>query len=300
MNGNKGKKKLRITVLILSVVLVTVMFALDRAGVVDFDGDGVFSDFENSDILTVSFLDVGQGDCAFIQSGGETMMIDTGENSAFPVVEDFADSNNIDCIDYIIATHFDSDHTGALKRIVESYEVKNLFVSNAYSSFNSSAFTDCVNTAKKNATKVVTLSGEGSISFGNAVVNTFAPSYETENENDLSIIAKVVFKDTSFLFTGDAEKAEENLLIKNGFDLKSDVLKVAHHGSDTSSSQPFLKAVSPQFFVISVGENNDYGHPNEKCLDRLYEFTDRIYRTDICGTVTAVSDGAAITFSIKN
>ena len=116
----------------------------------------------------------------------------------------------------------------------------------------------------------------------------------TDNQNDISLIIKITYGARSFLFTGDAEADEEKDAVESGADLKADVLKVGHHGSSNSSSLGFLAAVSPSYCVISVGRDNDYGHPHEKTLNNIMRFTDKIYRTDICGDVRITSDGSKI------
>jgi beta-lactamase superfamily II metal-dependent hydrolase len=117
--------------------------------------------------------------------------------------------------------------------------------------------------------------------------------------NDYSIVCKLTFGNTSFLFSGDAETISENEMLSNGFDLKADVLKIGHHGSNTSTSSQFLKAVSPKYAVISVGKDNSYGHPAEEILSKLAEANVIIYRTDEVGTIIATSDGNTISFDKK-
>ena len=134
--------------------------------------------------------------------------------------------------------------------------------------------------------------------LGGAQVQILGPLHSAEDSNDNSIVLKVSFGATSFLFTGDAERAEEQDLLNAGVNLQSTVLKVGHHGSDTSTSYPFLRAVAPQYAVISVGAGNSYGHPTEAVLSRLRDAGVTTFRTDMQGEITAVSDGQTVNFSV--
>lgn len=138
-----------------------------------------------------------------------------------------------------------------------------------------------------------------SFNIGSALVTIISVPHEEFSSNDKSIILRIDYGTTSFLFTGDAEWLAESAVLESGADLTATVLKVGHHGSDTSTSELFLTAVSPQYAVISVGEKNDYGHPSELTLNRLKAVGAVIYRTDLYGTIVCVSDGDSVTFTAE-
>ncbi|MDF2870399.1 MAG: hypothetical protein K0R05_1974 [Anaerocolumna sp.] len=245
-----------------------------------------------NDNLTVSFINVGQGDGALLESNGKYMLIDGGPIMAGPTVTNLLKSKNIKKIDYILATHQHEDHIGGLIDVIKNFEVGNLIMTNT--SFPDPSYNNFIDAVEnKNLKRITPVMGQ-SFKLGSATVTFMAPNgsdYATYNDN--SIVVKVVNGENSFLFTGDAESVSEKEMLDKGYDLKSDVLKVAHHSALTSSTQEFLNAVDPSISVISCDESAPARFPRITTLKKL-ENTD-IYRTDVSGTITMVSDGKEIT-----
>lgn len=246
--------------------------------------------------LTVTWLDVGQGDAAVIQCGGQAMLIDGGKPEKSSYIYAWLQQHGLSYLDVIVATHVDADHIGGLSGALNYASVGTAYCPETTGT--TKTFQSFVKyLAKRDRSITVPTAGE-TFPLGGAQVQILGPLHSAEDSNDNSIVLKVSFGATSFLFTGDAERAEEQDLLSAGVNLQSTVLKVGHHGSDTSTSYPFLRAVAPQYAVISVGAGNSYGHPTEAVLSRLRDAGVTTFRTDMQGEITAVSDGQTVNFSV--
>lgn len=252
---------------------------------------------EQKDLLTVTFLDVGQGDAAVLQCGGQSMMIDGGKAKASSYIYSWLKKNQISHLDVMVATHTDADHIGGLSGALNYAKVGTAYC--PVTSGTTKTFQSFVKYLKKQGKSITVPEAGDEFSLGSAQVRILGPTDPQAEGNNSSIVLKVTFGDTSFLFTGDAEREEEQELLESGYDLESTVLKVGHHGSDTSTSYLFLRTVNPQYAVISVGADNTYGHPTEAVLSRLRDADVKTYRTDVQGTITAVSDGKKVTFQTE-
>lgn len=245
--------------------------------------------------LTVTWLDVGQGDAAVIQCDGQSMLIDGGKPEKSSYIYAWLQQHGLSYLDVIVATHVDADHIGGLSGALNYASVGTAYC--PVTTGTTETFQSFVKyLAQRGKQITVPIAGE-TFALGGAQVQILGPLHRAEDSNDNSIVLKVSFGATSFLFTGDAERAEEQDLLNAGVNLQSTVLKVGHHGSDTSTSYPFLRAVAPQYAVISVGAGNSYGHPTEAVLSRLRDAGVTTFRTDMQGEITAVSDGQTINFS---
>ena len=252
---------------------------------------------EQKELLTVTFLDVGQGDAAVLQCGGQTMMIDGGKAKASSYIYSWLKKNQISYLDVMVATHTDADHIGGLSGALNYAKVGTAYC--PVTSGTTKTFQNFVKYLKKQGKSITVPKAGDEFSLGGAQVRILGPTDPQAEGNNSSIVLKVTFGDTSFLFTGDAELEEEQELLESGYDLESTVLKVGHHGSDTSTSYLFLRTVNPQYAVISVGADNTYGHPTEAVLSRLRDADVKTCRTDLQGTITAVSDGKKVTFQTE-
>ncbi len=246
--------------------------------------------------LTVTWLDVGQGDAAVIQCGGQTMLIDGGKPEKSSYIYAWLQQHGLSYLDVIVATHVDADHIGGLSGALNYASVGTAYCPETTGT--TETFQSFVKYLAQRGKQITVPTAGETFALGGAQVQILGPLHSAEDSNDNSIVLKLSFGATSFLFTGDAERAEEQDLLNAGVNLQSTVLKVGHHGSDTSTSYPFLRAVAPQYAVISVGTGNSYGHPTEAVLSRLRDAGVTTFRTDMQGEITAVSDGQTVNFSV--
>lgn len=252
-----------------------------------------FVTFSDSDVLQVTFLSVGQGDAIFIETPNKVqVLIDTGPDEtvlrALGQEMHFYDH----AIDIVITTHPDLDHIGGTPEILKRFAVTKYITS---STTKENAVTDAIAT---HVDRIILKSGDRIMldPERNIYMDILFPDgiYQTSESNDQSLVTRLVYGDTSFLFTGDASKSVEKYLIDYFHDyVDVDVLKAGHHGSRTSSSQEFLEKTSPSFVVISAGEGNRYGHPHDEVIDRIKTVADQILYT-ANGPVTFYSDGTHI------
>ena len=251
--------------------------------------------------LSVHFIDVGQADCALLECNGEYIIIDGGNVSDSSLVVSYLQQQGVTRLEAVIATHAHEDHVGGLPGVLAVYETAAVYAPTRTHSSN--CFDDFVYYTDQQGLTITIPQPGDVITFGDATATVLGPTASYADPNDTSIILMVEFGNTRFLFTGDMETGAENDMLDywgEGFDWHADVLKVGHHGSDTSTGYRFLNAVMPTYGVISVGEGNSYGHPCEQPLSRLQQANVAIYRTDYLGTILAVSDGNEITFSWGN
>ena len=248
--------------------------------------------------LEINFIDVGQGDSTLIRVNNRTILVDgggsaygdnydVGEMTLFPYLLD----RGIKKLDYVIISHFDSDHCQGLNFIMENMKVENAIISNLGQESNE--YDTFINLAKKQRTNLIFVKMGDVIKIGNATINILFPENNliTDNEkNNNAIVFKFIWKDFSMLFTGDIEEKAEsrilNIYSNNLSTLQATILKVAHHGSKTSTTKKFIEAVKPKIALIGVGEDNNFGHPNNGVIERLIGIGCKIYRTDKNGEIT--------------
>lgn len=247
--------------------------------------------------FSVEFIDVGQGDCALIQCEGHYMMIDGGPADASATIYTILKERVIKDIDLIVATHPDADHIGGLSAALNFANVETVL--SPVKSHDTKTFRNFEKYVEKQ-NRSFTMPVYGDIyELGSAVVEILGPIYDNAESNNLSIVVKVTYGDNSFLFMGDAEGEEEEDILRRNKTLDCDVIKIGHHGSCSSTSDALLNAVKPKYAVISVGNDNTYGHPTKEILDKLKKTNVDIYRTDLQGDITFVSDGKKITVSTE-
>lgn len=241
--------------------------------------------------MTVEFIDVGQADCILVYTGQDAMLIDAGNNEDGPLVVDYLRSLGITHLDYVIGTHAHEDHIGGLDDVIQAFDVDTIIL--PVTPTNTYTYTDVLDTAYASPSDTLYASEDASFTLGTASFSIVAcnPVEDATNLNESSIVIRLDYDDASFLFTGDAEKANEADILARAENIDCDVLKVGHHGSYTSSSSEFLSAVSPAISVISCGEDNEYGHPHEVTMQALDEANTAIFRTDLSGTIRINTDG---------
>jgi len=221
-------------------------------------------------------------------------LIDAGEVSESGSVIKYLNSLDIDRLDMIVASHPHSDHIGSLSAVLDEFGADKLVIPKVSETMEpvTSSYLNMIESAEKCDAKVEYAKIGKTYTFNEgATLEIIAPVKDYEDYNNYSIVCKFVYENTSFLFTGDIEKTAERDIVENGSDLSADVIKVAHHGSKTSSLKIFMQAVNPDYAVISVGSPNDYGHPHDETLEILKLLDIKIYRTDRHGNIVMSSDG---------
>lgn len=256
------------------------------------------STYENLDELEINYINVGQGNAVFVRNKDKSLIIDGGNRSSSSYYYNFIKNKNLKKIDYMIASHYDEDHISGLISILKNFEVTNVLApaykreTKIYNSFKRSL-------SNSNA-KVINPKQGDKFYLGDAKVEIFWPkAYKNGVDNDNSIVVKISYGNMSFMFPADASKNVEDQLIYSGYNLKSDVLMLGHHGSKYSSSKEFLEEVNPKLAIISVGKNNRYKHPSTEVLKLLNKENIKILRTDLDGNITIKCDGNKIKINTK-
>ena len=247
--------------------------------------------------FAVHFLDVGQGDCALVLCDGKAMLIDGGESDQSSKVYAYLKDKGIQYLDYMVATHGHSDHIGGLSGALNYAKVGTALC--PVTEYDSKTFRNLVKYLGQQGVEITVPAPGDSFMLGSARVQVLGPQKNYDEPNDTSIVLKVTYGQTSFLFTGDAERTAETDILARGYDLSATVLKVGHHGSDSSTSYPFLREIMPEYAVIQVGEGNSYGHPTENTLSRLRDADVKVYRNDLQGDIICTSDGTQVFFSVE-
>lgn len=251
---------------------------------------------DNASYFEAHFIDVGQADSSLIICDGKAMLIDGGNSDDSNLIYSYLNKNKVSRLDCIVATHAHEDHIGGLAGALIYASVDKLYCPVTES--DSKSFKNMLKYAEKQNLSITVPKVGESFMLGSATVDIIACNTEYD-ANESSIVLKIIYGDTSFLFTADAEKAAEQAILESGYDLKSTVLKVGHHGSSTSTGYPFLREVLPEYAVISVGSDNSYGHPTELTLSKLRDADAVVYRTDMQGDIICRSDGKNVTFTVS-
>lgn len=294
-----SKKQIRTIVSLIVIVAVALVSWLSSRN----EENKLVSDIPEAN-CRVHYINVGQGDCELIESNGEFMLIDAGENGNENAVLNYLRKAGVEKLKYVVATHPHSDHMGGLAEVLNEFEVENVIMPKLTKEQTptSKTYKDFLNAVKKSGAKGIYSKIGAEYTVGEASFVILGPVINnTENLNDMSVIVKLTHGENTFLFTGDAEYDEEQDVIKNfAKELDCDVYKVGHHGSSTSSCEDFLEAVTPELCIISCGEDNSYGHPHYEAMERLESYTDKIYRTDVCGDIVVSSDKENLSVSYRN
>lgn len=248
-------------------------------------------------LLTIHFIDVGQADAALLQLGDAAMLIDGGNVADSDLIVSYLGDYHVDALDYVVCSHGHEDHVGGLAAALANFPVSQVL--SPITDYDSNAFRNFLKYTAEQGLEITVPSPGDVYWLGEAKITILGPVQDYSNANDMSIVLRVDYGETSFLFTGDAERAAEEDLIESGAELESTLLKVCHHGSDTSSTYPFLYEVNPRYGVISCEYDGKYGHPHQEVLSRFRDADILLYRTDLQGHIIAQSDGTTITFTTE-
>ncbi len=295
------KKKKRAKVISVLVVIGLIFEILCLFGVtswrelVSFTGivDGV--KLQDSS-FAVYYLDAGQSDCSIVVCDNKVLMIDAGTSNQEFNIRTNLFLLDIDKIDYLMVTHQHDDHMGSAADIINNYSISNIIMPklSKNNSVDSISYNNLISSISDNDVKPITMSSGDSFMLGSARVDILAPIKQDKDLNNMSLVVKITYIDTSFLFTGDSGEDVEKQLLRAKIDVSADVIKVGHHGSKYSSSENFISAVNPKYAVVSSGDGNNYGHPTSTVIKRFEQIGIIPYITARNGHITIISDGKDI------
>lgn len=296
----KKKKKNEFLRLLLIIVTFILGFYLS-----DIEGTYSLEEFSNiftqnvfnevNSNLIVSYLDVGQADSILIENNGEYMLIDAGNNEDGELLVKYFNQKEINIFKYLVGTHPHEDHIGGLDDIINNFEVGTIYMPDVITT--TKTFTDVLDAIENNKLTYKVPKIQETFTLGEAKIEVIYTGTDTKELNNCSIVLRLVFGETTFLFTGDAEDKAEEIILNNNLNIQADVLKIGHHGSRYSTTDKFLNRVNPKYAIISVGTGNSYKHPESIVLNKLKANNIEIHRTDLEGTIIVTSDGENITIN---
>lgn len=297
MAEKKQNIKLIFAIVLAAVFVVAgIITAVSNGGTQALFGTTGLINNVSEEKMIVNFIDVGQGDCTLITCEGTAILIDTGEYSECQRVISYIKNQGVKKLDLVIGTHPHSDHIGSMGKILKYFPIGDVIMPEIPEKLipTTSSYERFMLAAADRAKNVIRAVPGQTYNYGKLRVDILGPVGEYDSLNNYSVIAKVSYGETSVMFSGDAENIAEKNVLKKKYSFNANLMKVGHHGSRDASSSGWLKAVNPQYAVISCGINNDYGHPHKKALNRLEKNNIKYYRTDLLGDIVFVSDGKII------
>lgn len=294
--NKKQKRKLIESFFLIAIAFFTIYYNdikenISTTNIQNRKTEEVVNVFDKN-TLKVHFLDVGQADSILIENGNEYMLIDAGNNEDGSKLVKYFQSLGITKFKIVVATHAHEDHIGGMDDIIKNFAIESFYMPDVITT--TKTFEDVLDALEEKEVAFQTPENDEEFSLADSTIKVLSIDNSAQNLNDTSIVLRLKYKTTSFLFMGDAESKTESKTLNK--ELKSDVLKVGHHGSNTSTSLSFLEKVSPTYAIISVGKDNSYNHPNDTIIRRLNDKNIKIYRTDKQGTIIAESNGTIINF----
>ncbi|KMT22762.1 ComEC/Rec2 family competence protein [Clostridium cylindrosporum] len=249
--------------------------------------------------LEVSVIDVGQGDAIFIKTPDrKNILIDTGSKDEKDKLYSFLSSKDIKNIDILVGTHPHEDHIGNMPSVIKDFTIGKVYMPKV--THTSKTFKDTMSSIREKSLKITSPKSSEILNLGDVKIEFIAPNSKSYKDlNNYSIVVKLTYGRNSFMLMGDAEKYSEKEIISKGYQLKSDVIKLGHHGSFSSSSKKFIEKVNPKYAVVSCSKNNEYGHPHRETIKLLENLNISLIKTYESGTVTFISDGKNINVNTK-
>lgn len=301
------KKEKNFKLLMISLMIVALIYFLNYEKInksfglmYDKYGNAILTNIQKDNSTTtienelnklkIYYLDVGQADSILIQNENESMLIDAGNNNDGPLLVKYFQDLNIKDFKYVIGTHPHEDHIGGLDDIINNFNIETIYIPDVITT--TKTFEDVLNAIENKNMTFTIPKIDSNFKLGNANIKVIYTGTDTKDLNNSSIVLKMNFGNTTYLFTGDATSTIEKKILNK--DISANVLKVGHHGSNYSSTEPFLNKVNPQYAIISVGKNNKYSHPASKTINNLTKLNTKIYRTDELGTIILTSNGKTI------
>lgn len=292
--SKKKINKILNTIIVLLLVLISIAYT--KKELVDNKentNEKAVSILKTNSNLEVYYFDVGQADSILIRENDNNILIDAGNNDDGEKLVNYLKKDlNIEKFNMVVGTHPHEDHIGGLDNVIDSFDIDTILMPNATST--SKTFENVLDSIEKKDYKITVPKINEEFNYNNINIKVLYTGTDEKDLNNTSIVLKLTYHNNKFLFMGDATSKVEKKLLNE--DIKSDVLKIGHHGSEYSTTKNFLDKVNPQYAIIEVGKNNTYKHPKEITLDKLNKKNIKIYRTDIDGTIKVVSDGNNLKF----
>ncbi len=295
---NKNSKNIIFAIVVVLIVLFSIFGKNSWKKLIKSTDAGTpqYSSVQSSEAaskdLSVHYIDVEQGDSTLIRFKDYNILIDAGKSDYGDTVVSYLNGMDIEKLDLVIATHPDADHIGGMQYVLEHIHCDRYIMPQLPSNIKKTKTeANLISILKVNKINTEYAVNQKEYDFDDMKLTTFITEQQRDNKNDYSVVAKVTYKDSSFLFMGDAGKTIEKEFISAKYDLKADVLKAGHHGSSKSTSEDFVKYVQPSISVFSCGVDNEYGHPHNEVLTIMNKYDIKYFRTDYQGTVVIGTDG---------
>ncbi|ABX43904.1 ComEC/Rec2 family competence protein [Lachnoclostridium phytofermentans] len=296
----KRNKKISTIIKLLLIIILVIgqyLYTSDQRGQTEENKETSAKDTDDP-LMKVHFIDVGQADCILVENNNKYMLVDGGNNDDKDVILDYLNRLGVKEFEAIIMTHPHEDHIGSIDTVIREFKVKKIYAPKK--EHTTKTYEDVLNAVIETGNTLNAPKSGEKFNFGAVTVTFLAPSRDYGNNlNNWSIGIKVSNGKHSFVMCGDAEKEAEEDMLATKLDLSADVLKLSHHGSDTSSTKEFVKAVNPKYAVISVGKGNTYGHPSKSTIKMLKNNKIKYFRTDEQGTIVMISDGDQLTCNVS-
>lgn len=295
--NNDRKKQISKIIVTIAILLIATVVTANQVGESEPSNTGTQPNGQTSSSevqnpqgeLRLTMIDCGQADSFLLEQNGETCLVDCGTRSTGKDVVQYLKDKGITKIDYLFGTHPHDDHMGGMYDVITNFEIGKVIIPKVKDgTVTTNWYLKLMKELKQNSYNIEYVSLGTIYQLGQATINVIGPINEPdENKNNYSTVLKVSFGEMDIIMTGDAEKKVEQDIIESGINLDAEILKVGHHGSDTSTSEAFLDAISPDYALISTEVGNKYDHPIKVTMDNLKSRNIEVYRTDENGTVVA-------------
>lgn len=296
----RSSKKISTVIKLLLIIILVIgqyLYTIDQRGQTE-ENKETSAEVTDNLLMKVHFIDVGQADCVLVENNSKYMLVDGGNNDDKDVILDYLNRLGVKEFEAIIMTHPHEDHIGSIDTVIQEFKVKKIYAPKK--EHTTKTYEDVLNAVIETGNTLHAPKPGEKFSFGAVTITFLAPSKDYGNNlNNWSIGIKVSNGKHSFVMCGDAEREAEEDMLATKLDLSADVLKLSHHGSDTSSTKEFMKAVNPKYAVISVGKGNTYGHPSKSTIKMLKDNKIEYFRTDKQGTIVITSDGEKLISNVS-